>query len=63
MKVFLTMLLCVVAGFAFTGCETDMPPKTNTDNPLQRGLRGEGALTQPDRSDDPLIREQTRTGN
>ena len=63
MKVIFTLLLCAAAGFTFTGCESDMPPKPNADNPVQRGLRGEGRLTQPDRSDDPLIREQTRTGS
>ena len=63
MKAFLILLLCAAAGFAFSGCETDMPPNPHAENPVQRGLRGEGNLTQPDRSDDPLIREQTRTGN
>jgi hypothetical protein len=39
-----------------------MPPPSAADNPIQRGLRGEGQLTQPDKSDDPIIRETTRTG-
>ena len=52
-----------VAGVALTGCESDMPPSSSADNPIQRGLRGEGQLTQPDKSDDPIIRETTRTGH
>jgi len=61
MKAFLVPFL-VAAGVALTSCESDMPPPPATDNPLQRGLRGEGQITQPDRSDDPIIRETTRTG-
>ena len=61
MKVSLVPIL-FVAGVALTGCESDMPPPSAADNPIQRGLRGEGQLTQPDKSDDPIIRETTRTG-
>ena len=61
MKAFLVPIL-FAAGVALTGCESDMPPSPVADNPLQRGLRGEGQIVQPDRSDDPIIRETTRTG-
>ena len=61
MKTFLSSILCAAAGLALTGCESDMPPNPNPTNPIQRGLRGEGQLTQPDHSNDPVIREETRS--
>jgi len=61
MKALLLPILCA-ASLLLGACESDMPPRSTAENPLQRGLRGEGQLTQPDRSDDPIIRETTRTG-
>jgi hypothetical protein len=55
-------ILFAATSLGLTGCESDMPPEPNRTNPVQRGLSGEGRLTQPDRSDDPVIRETTRTG-
>ena len=59
MKAFLVPTF-IAAGLALAGCESDMPPPARTDNALQRGLRGEGQLVQPDRSGDPIIRETAR---
>ena len=59
MKVILASIVLASAGLVFTGCETDVPP-----DPASRGGSpiGRGALVQPDRSEDPLIQEQTRVG-
>ncbi len=46
-----------------TACESDVPPAQDAGNKLERGLTGQGTLVQPDRSNDPIIREQTRVGN
>ena len=62
MKRELACFLLVFASVALVGCETDMPPDQGADDRLARGLRGEGQLVQPDRTEDPFIREQTRTG-
>ena len=66
MKAILVSLALAGAGFALTGCETDLPPDTTKPNPgekLQRGVTGHGTLSEPDRSSDPVIRENTRVGN
>lgn len=48
---------------AMVGCESDLPPeRSEVANTFQRGVRGQGTLYQPDRSNDPLIREQSRVG-
>jgi hypothetical protein len=59
MKDFVATLLLVVAGFAFSGCETDVPPDPNAK---RGGPTGRGEIVQPDKSDDPIIRENTRVG-
>lgn len=63
MKALLSTIMLLAACIAFAGCETDLPPSEEVPNKLQRGITGQGSLTQPDRSDDPLIRENTRVGN
>ncbi len=66
MKAILASIALAGAGLAFSGCETDVPPdqtKPNAAEKLGRGVTGHGTLTQPDRSADPLIRENTRVGN
>lgn len=63
MKVFLAMIALAGACLSFAGCESDVPPSPHTQNTFERGISGHGSLTEPDRSDDPLINEQTRTGN
>ncbi|HSI11357.1 MAG TPA: hypothetical protein VK961_04910 [Chthoniobacter sp.] len=56
-------LISTGACLALAGCETDMPPtQSNGVNKLERGISGQGTLTQPDKSDDPIIKEDTRTG-
>jgi hypothetical protein len=62
MKVILLTVFLVGLGFAFVGCESELPPSGEAGHRLQRGIRGEGTLTQPDRSEDPLIKENTRVG-
>lgn len=62
--------LCVILGLAtlplfLCGCESDVPPSSSDENAgaaLQRGITGQGTLYQPDRTNDPLIREQSRVG-
>ncbi len=45
------------------GCESDLPPQpSGVPNKIQRGMTGQGTLYQPDRSGDPIIREDTRVG-
>ena len=58
-------LILAAAGVLFTGCESDVPPNASDNNgaeKLKRGATGQGTLVQPDRSEDPLIREQSRVG-
>lgn len=66
MKAIVAYILFAAAGLILTGCESDVPPSASDSNgadKLKRGATGQGTLVQPDRSDDPLIREQTRHGN
>ena len=63
MRAILASIFLTVACLALGGCETDMPPTQNTGvNKFERGISGQGALTQPDKSDDPIIKENTRAG-
>jgi hypothetical protein len=62
MKAFLT-LLCTVSGLALTSCESDVAPGSEVPEKFERGIRGQGTLYQPDRSNDPEIREESRVGN
>jgi len=59
MKAILASILIV---FARAGCESDVPPAREAGNKLERGLTGGGTVYQPDRSNDPIIREQSRVG-
>ena len=66
MKAILASIALASAGLALTGCETDLPPDTTKPTPgekLGRGITGHGTLSEPDRSSDPVIRENTRVGN
>ncbi len=58
MKAFLATILLSGAAFALAGCESDVPPAPPE---TQAGVVP-GRLTQPDRSDDPVIQENTRVG-
>jgi len=62
MKLTLT-LLCASAGLFFAGCESDVAPGSEVPEKFERGIRGQGTLYQPDRSNDPEIREESRVGN
>jgi hypothetical protein len=63
MKAFLAMLSAAAALLGFAGCETEMPPaRSEVPTKLQRGISGQGTLYQPDRTGDPVIREQSRVG-
>jgi hypothetical protein len=59
MKAIFASILLTVAGIAFSGCESDVPPDPAAH---QHGPTGRGSLVQPDKSEDPLIRENTRVG-
>ena len=66
MKALVASLFLATAGILLTGCESDVPPNAADNNgaeKLKRGATGQGTIVQPDRSEDPLIREQTRVGN
>ena len=60
MKAIFASILLTLASLLFSGCESDVPP-----DPAARhrgpGVGG-GSLVQPDKSGDPLIREETRVG-
>ncbi|HEX5177264.1 MAG TPA: hypothetical protein VFV83_09560 [Chthoniobacteraceae bacterium] len=59
MKAILASVLIVLG---CVGCESDVPPAQDATNKLERGLTGHGTVYQPDRSNDPIIREQSRVG-
>jgi len=64
MRAIFALLILIAAGL--TGCESDVPPAPNSSsgvNTFERGISGKGTLTQPDKSDDPVINENTRPGN
>jgi hypothetical protein len=64
MRPFLALIFLSLA--CLTGCESDLPPNpgsTDGVNMLQRGMTGQGTLTQPDTSNDPVIRGNPATGN
>ena len=56
-------LSALFAVLLFASCESDMPPEPSAvPSKLQRGMRGQGTLYQPDRTGDPVIREESRVG-
>jgi hypothetical protein len=55
------LIFLAAALFSVTGCESDLPPNPPAENPLQRGIRGEGSAKPLDYSDDPFVREQSRS--
>ncbi|MHA3775133.1 hypothetical protein ACXR0O_26725 [Verrucomicrobiota bacterium sgz303538] len=64
MKAFLAFLSAAIASVILVGCESDVAPDPASEagRKLQRGVTGQGTLYQPDRTGDPMIREQTRVG-
>jgi hypothetical protein len=66
MRAFLALIILSGVCLALVGCESELPPNPNPHpgfNKLERGISGQGALSQPDRSDDPIIKENTRAGD
>ena len=57
----IALFILGAAAFATFGCESDMPPNPPSQNPLQRGIRGEGTAKPLDYSDDPFVREEGRS--
>ena len=65
MRSIFAALLLVTASLVLSGCESDVPPSATDEaagEKLKRGVTGQGTIVQPDRSEDPVIREQTRVG-
>jgi len=65
MRPILALIFLTGACLALAGCESELPPSPSPNNGLnkfERGISGQGALTQPDKSDDPIIKENTRAG-
>jgi hypothetical protein len=66
MRAFLALFILAGACLALVGCESELPPNQNGTpgfNRLERGISGKGTLSEPDRSDDPIIKENTRAGD
>lgn len=63
MKVCFRAFGFLFAALLLASCESDMPPEANpVPGKLQRGMSGQGTLYQPDRTADPIIREESRVG-
>ena len=63
MKVSLFALSALASAFFLGGCEADLPPApSQVPGKIERGLSGQGTLYQPDRTSDPVIREESRVG-
>jgi len=51
------LALIFLTGVCLTGCESDVPPAPSSGvNTFERGISGQGTLTEPDKSDDPIIK-------
>lgn len=64
MKALLAVLSAATASALLVGCESDVAPDPagQPSEKLRRGVTGQGVLYQPDRSGDPVIRENSRVG-
>jgi hypothetical protein len=59
----LILLGLLAAAVLLPACESDLPPQpSQVPGKIERGLSGQGTLYQPDRTSDPVIREQSRVG-
>ncbi len=59
----LLLLGALAAAALLPACESDLPPQpSQVPGKLERGITGQGTLYQPDRTADPMIREQSRVG-
>jgi hypothetical protein len=63
MKAILALVLSATLCLALNGCQSDLPPAKQASQKLKAGITGQGSVYQPDRSNDPIIREQSRVGN
>ena len=64
MKGFPALICALLITYGLTSCESELPPQPGeAQNKLERGITGQGTLYQPDRSDDPYVRDTDRTGN
>jgi hypothetical protein len=66
MRAFLASIFLAIAFLGLAGCESELPPNppgNNGANKFQRGISGKGTLSEPDKSDDPVIRENSRVGD
>jgi hypothetical protein len=63
MKTLFQLVLLLAVAFAFTACETDMPPEPKTEGPLVRGLTGQGTVVPIDKRDDPMINHAPGVAN
>ncbi len=65
MKAISAATLLAAFSLILTGCESDVPPSASDSSgaeTFRRGMTGNGKLVQPDHSEDPVIREQSRVG-
>jgi hypothetical protein len=63
MQRFLVLFALAALVALLQGCESDLPPQpSQVPGKLERGITGQGTLYQPDRSNDPIIKEQSRVG-
>jgi hypothetical protein len=66
MRAFLASISLAGACLALASCESELPPNPPSAsgvNKFERGISGKGSLNEPDKSDDPVIRENTRVGD
>lgn len=58
------LLLSAVAACMWTcGCESDVQPGSEVPHKIQRGIRGQGTLYQPEQPSGPVIGDPPRADN
>ncbi len=63
MKAFFLLIPLASLSLVLAGCESDLPPDPEAQNKIERGLSGRGALTIPNKTDEPFSPENTNGGN
>jgi hypothetical protein len=56
MKVISASFLLVAAALLVAACESDMPPEPR-EQPLRRGITGQGKIVPLDQANDPMLEE------
>jgi hypothetical protein len=56
MKAISASFLLLAAAMLLAACESDMPPEPR-EQPIKRGLTGQGKIVPVDRASDPMIQE------